>query len=379
MLGPDLRGGRAWWLSLGVCAAAALAGCQPSGEPPTRLSDWHQLSIHSGRLVLANDVVPFDLNTPLFSDYAHKLRTVWLPRGTHAERVGNNIRFPVGTVFTKTFFYPTDTRGQLLKQLDMHTRTVHIDGHEALDISHVKLIETRLLVRRPEGWLTLAYQWNDEQTRAVLRRAGALVPLELHDPQSQAVISDTYLIPNQLQCGNCHNRDYRSGQSEPLGPRIDHLDRDYDYANGNENQLLHLVRIGYLSGLDAAPYGPDADWEQTGATLEARARAYLDVNCGHCHNPGGAAANTTLFLDAAEDQSSLHYGICKRPIAAGRATGGRLMDIVPGEPDHSIMLYRMASIEPGVMMPEIGRGAAHAEGIALIRAWIASFSSQCSH
>ncbi len=146
---------------------------------------------------------------------------------------------------------------------------------------------------------------------------------------------------------------------------------------GAENQLRHLTRIGYLTGLDAAPYAPDADWELPSATLESRARAYLDVNCGHCHNPGGAAANTTLFLDAAEDQSSLHYGLCKRPIAAGRATGGRLVDIMPGEPDHSIMLYRISSTEPGVMMPEIGRGAAHAEGIALIRAWVASLSQQC--
>jgi uncharacterized repeat protein (TIGR03806 family) len=357
----------------------SLAACQSSDQLPTRLSDWHQLSVHSGRLVLAHGVVPFDLNTPLFSDYAHKLRTVWLPRGTHAERVGNEIRFPVGTVFTKTFFYPTDAQGRLLKRLDMHTTTVHVGGQEALDLARVRLIETRLLVRRPEGWITLAYQWNQAQTRAELRRTGALVPLELHDPGSQEVISDTYLIPNQLQCGNCHNRNFRSGQSEPLGPRIDHLDRDYDYAGGRENQLAHLARVGYLTGLNSAPYAPDADWELPSAPLEERARAYLDVNCGHCHNPVGAAANTTLFLDAAEDQSSLHYGICKRPIAAGRATGGRLMDIVPSEPDHSIMLYRIASTEPGVMMPEIGRGAVHTEGVALIRAWVASLSQQCSN
>src|SRR5579862_6747328 len=117
--------GRAGALCLSLCAAS-LAACHSSSELPSRLSDWDQLSVHSGRLVLAKGVVPFDLNTPLFSDYAHKLRTVWLPRGTHAERVGNTIRFPVGTVLTKTFFYPTDAQGRLLKQLDMHTTTVHV-------------------------------------------------------------------------------------------------------------------------------------------------------------------------------------------------------------------------------------------------------------
>ncbi len=358
-------------------AALLIAGCHPAGGPPARLADWHQLSIHSRQLVLADGVVPFDLNTPLFSDYAHKLRTLWLPPGTRAERDGNAIRFPVGTVLTKTFFYPTDSRGRLLKQLDMHTTTLHVEGKELLDLSHVKLIETRLLVRRPAGWLTLAYQWNDSQTQAVLRRTGALVPLELYDALSNSVTPDTYLIPDQLQCGNCHNRDYRSGQPEPLGPRIDRLDRSYDYVSGRENQLAHLVRLGYLTGLDSTSHAPDADWEYTGTSLSDRVRSYLDVNCGHCHNPAGAAANTTLYLDAAQEQASVHYGICKRPIAAGRATGGRLMDIVPGEPDHSILLYRIASTEPGVMMPEIGRGLPHVEGIALIRAWIASLPGQC--
>jgi uncharacterized repeat protein (TIGR03806 family) len=372
-----VRNRTARWLAF--AAAVLIAGCHAVGDPPARLADWHQLSVHSRRLVLADGVVPFDLNTPLFSDYAHKLRTLWLPPGTHAERVGDQIRFPVGTVLTKTFFYPTDAQGRLLKQLDMHTATLHVDGKEALDLSRVKLIETRLLVRRATGWLTLAYQWNDSQTRAVLQRTGALVPLELYDARSNSVTSDYYLIPNQLQCGNCHNRDYRSGHSEPLGPRVAHLDRSYDYVSGRENQLAHLARIGYLAELDSASHAPDADWEYADASLSDRVRSYLDVNCGHCHNPTGAAANTTLFLDAAEDQTSVHYGICKRPIAAGRATGGRLMDIVPGEPDQSILLYRIASVEPGVMMPEIGRGLAHAEGIALIRAWIASLPGQCSN
>jgi uncharacterized repeat protein (TIGR03806 family) len=359
-------------------AALLLLGCHPATDPPTELADWHQLSVQSGRLVLADGVVPYDLNTPLFSDYAHKLRSVWLPRGTHAERAGATIRFPLGTIFTKTFFYPTDAQGRLLKQLDMHTVTQHIAGREGLDLSHVRLIETRLLVRRSSGWLTLAYQWNAAQTRAVLRKSGALVPLELRDALSGSVSSGSYLIPDQLQCGDCHNRDYRSGQPEPLGPRIDRLDRDYDYASGRENQLAHLARIGYLAGLEPASVAADADWELQGASLAARVRAYLDVNCGHCHNPTGAAANTTLYLDAAADQASVHYGICKRPIAAGRATGGRLMDIVPGAPDRSIMLYRLVSVEQGVMMPEIGRSVAHAEGIALIRAWIASLPGQCS-
>ena len=72
-----------------------------------------------------------------------------------------------------------------------------------------------------------------------------------------------------------------------------------------------------------------------------------------------------------------HLGICKPPVAAGRGTGDHMFDIVPGQPDASILPYRMASSEPGVMMPEIGRSTVHREGVALIRAWIASQQGAC--
>ena len=70
-------------------------------------------------------------------------------------------------------------------------------------------------------------------------------------------------------------------------------------------------------------------------------------------------------------------GECKPPVAAGRGTGDRLFDIVPGKPDESILLYRMTSSEPGVMMPEMGRNTTHEEGVELIRAWIASMQGTC--
>lgn len=65
-----------------VAALLVLAGCgKPEavhffeqGQPAT-LDEWHVLRIRDGRLSLNDGVVPYDLNTPLFSDYAHKLRT----------------------------------------------------------------------------------------------------------------------------------------------------------------------------------------------------------------------------------------------------------------------------------------------------------------
>jgi hypothetical protein len=119
-----------------------------------------------------------------------------------------------------------------------------------------------------------------------------------------------------------------------------------------------------------------ADWEDTAAPLEARAKAYLDSNCAHCHNPGGFASNSGLFLEYWRPVDTA-YGVCKSPVAAGAGSGGLQYAIVPGAADQSIMTYRMDSNEADVRMPEIGRSVIHTEGVALIRDWINSQSGGC--
>ncbi len=111
-------------------------------------------------------------------------------------------------------------------------------------------------------------------------------------------------------------------------------------------------------------------WDDASAALDARARAWLDVNCGHCHNPAGPASNSGLFLTW-ETPKGPAIGIGKLPAAAGRGSGGRLVDIDPGHPDGSILLYRMESTEPGVMMPELARTIRDEEAIRLVHDWIA--------
>jgi hypothetical protein len=70
-------------------------------------------------------------------------------------------------------------------------------------------------------------------------------------------------------------------------------------------------------------------------------------------------------------------GRCKLPIAAGKGTGDRRHDIVPGQPDASILSYRMVSEDPAAMMPELGRSVVHDEGVQLIRDWIAAMQGGC--
>ncbi len=371
---------------LGMAAGAALllGGCTRSQPEvsfitegnPAKLSDWHLMAVNSGRLNLNAGVVPYDLNTPLFTDYAQKLRTIWMPKGVSASYdAENTFNFPVGTIISKTFYYPKEAGGG---KAVLATYDSSRNGGDRLDLANVRLMETRLLVRRADGWIALPYVWNAEQTDAVLARTGEQIPIELvHDDQTRKPL--TYVVPNVNQCAACHVADIKSRQFQPIGPKARHLNRDYTYDGMSSNQLAYLAKLGYLSGLpeDLAKAVPrNANWRDNSQSLDARARAYLDINCAHCHNDKGAANTTALHLNMGAP-ANLHLGLCKPPVAAGAGTGGHTFGIYPGKPDDSIMVYRLNSAETGVMMPELGRGSVHREGVALIKEWIAAMKQGC--
>ncbi|MEO6926845.1 MAG: SO2930 family diheme c-type cytochrome [Rhodanobacter sp.] len=362
-----------------------LAGCHRGMPPvafhaegrPATLSEWHVVEVHDGKLELNAGVVPYALNSHLFTDYVHKLRTIWMPKGVSAKySAANTFDFPVGTVVSKTFYYPRAADG---KFSDV-ARTLRDHGDFAglgLNMASVRLIETRLLVRRKDGWIPFTYVWNEAQTEATLTRIGTIEPMTLVDAQGKRE-DFNYVVPDEGQCATCHEANMITNEIQPLGPRARNMNRDYDYGKGRQNQLQHLAEIGYLSDLPKPSDIPrEANWRDPSATLEARARAYLDINCESCHNLNGIANVTGLSLGSYMPAGSHYTGICKSPEAAGPATGGRLFDIVPGKPDESILMYRMESTKPGIMMPELGRSTVDREGVALIRAWILSLQGNC--
>ncbi len=374
-------------LSLGLLLLIGAAGCskppppaQPLAEPtyfeadnPKSLREWGMVQTSDGALVLGARVTPYDLTTPLFTDYAQKLRTIWMPPGVSAGYTPDDaLSFPVGTVITKTFFYPTGAKGRVLRQWD--PRQFH-DG-DGLKLKQVRMIETRLLIRRPEGWTALTYLWNEAQTDAVLHRVGAAVPLTMTGSDGKDE-TFSYIVPNATQCSACHATNVATREIQPIGPKARLLNRDFAYSDRTENQLSRLTAMGYLKGVADPGQAPlQVSWTDAAASTEARARAYLDVNCGHCHNPKGAAATSGLYLDAPSPLSG-SAGLCKPPVAAGAGTGNLRFDIVPGKADESIMAFRMDSTHPAVMMPEIGRSTRHDEGVALIRSWIDSLEGSC--
>ncbi|WP_237066676.1 SO2930 family diheme c-type cytochrome [Microbulbifer guangxiensis] len=378
-----------WGAVLAPLFAAALGGCDAPREQvtvfgrdavPEKLSEWHVVEAIDGELSLNDGVIPYDLNTALFTDYAHKLRTVWMPAGTAAQYGDENFDYPVGTVITKTFYYPKENGGMqaaVLRTDDYSRDYVAGKRGEALDLDNVRLIETRVLVKRADGWQALPYVWNAEQTEAVLEIAGDATRLQLASESGEPT-SFTYVVPDANQCAGCHADNHTAKAIQPLGPRARHLNKDYAYAGGSENQLLHWQQIGYLSGLPEFEAIPrNVHFKDASASLEERARSYLDINCGHCHNPSGAADTSGLMLHYLE-QDRRKLGLCKPPVAAGTGSGNRLFAIVPGEPEKSILNFRVETTNPGAMMPELGRSLEHEEGTALLREWVASMPGSCS-
>ena len=128
------------------------------------------------------------------------------------------------------------------------------------------------------------------------------------------------------------------------------------------------MKVDYIDEIDINLNTP-VNWEDKTLSLDARVKSYLDINCGHCHSSTGGANSTGLYLDLTENRPT-HRGVFKKPVATGRGSGGHEFSISPGKPEESILLYRMISIDPGVMMPEAGRSLSHQEAIEMIREWI---------
>lgn len=358
----------------GLLAALLLGACQEPPQVhvygpdayPERLSAWGLLERRGDGLVLGAGVEPYEINTPLFSDYALKLRTYYLPPDSAMTyRPREDFDFPVGSVVSKTFFYPLRDGVPLA-----------VEGWNgdvaALDLDEHQLVETRLLIRQADGWDALPYVWEDDD--AYLRVTGAVRPMQVALPASTVALP--YVVPARSECASCHATDHGDGALRLIGMKARHLNRAY--RSGAGNQLAVWSARGVLTGLPAPAEVPrSAAWDDPAASLADRARAYLDSNCGHCHNPVGAADTSGLLLDA-HTTGYRQLGFCKPPIAAGRGTGGRPYSIVPGRPDESILVYRTETTDPATRMPETGRALTHREGVRLLRDWVASLPGECA-
>ncbi len=314
-----------------------------SKKPEAKLSDYGFFKSHKDQIP-NNNVHKYFLQTPLFSDYSLKDRFVYIPQGKKAIHSLDRVyEFPIGSALVKTFSY------------------------EMASNENKVLLETRLLLLQETGWSAHTYVWDESQEDAYLKVSGKTIEgIEfLYEGKPKKV---NYRVPNQNQCKECHLSD---DKIIPIGPKSRNLNFEVIQNNIIINQIDYWIENGLVE--IHQPQQVVADWQNIKESLDDRARAYLDVNCGHCHMPGGSADTTGLYLTVNE-KDIRKLGVNKPPVAAGRASGNLMYSIVPGKPDKSILLYRMKSQDPGIMMPESGRALAHSEGIRLIESWIKNYN-----
>lgn len=344
-------------LALGSTACGGGAGdCEltlpgPDEEPFDRLRDYCFFQGEPARQheVTSDRVVPYQVRSKLYSDESDKFRFVALPEGETIEYDETAMwGFPEGTIIVKTFYYPHDARSP-------------DEGR--------RLLETRLLMKRDGRWKPQIYRWNDDQTRANRDLLGRDVQVEWTDEEGNDR-STNYRIPNKNKCKSCHAR---NNKITLLGPRTRQLNRNFEYASGPNNQLEQFADRGLLDAEvgnpEKLPRLPDPKNEEL--PIDTRARAYLEGNCAHCHDPEGGASNSGMFLGIEQDDPS-KLGICKRTVAAGGGTGGRTYGINPGHPEDSIMIYRMKSNDPEIKMPELPLRTVDEFGVDLVSEWIAN-------
>ena len=344
---------------------------------PDLLSEWNVFSNIRDQ-VPAEGVVPYTVTSALFTDDALKHRFVTLTKGGTLDYSNDTTRWasPVGTIYIKTFAYPPNN-------LDPES-----DGGE-------QLIETRLLVHtaaeddaigclgEDSCWNVHTYVYTEDMTDAICEAGGAAVSVEYTDPVTDEQMQvPNYGVPSNGACRRCHGVETRS-----LGVSTGMLNRDNDYQGANvENQIDQLFELGMLAP-EPGPVEERVTFDDP-ATLTAEcstpecyheaARSWLDTNCSHCHAPDGEADGTGIFLDyasmepeGATQEDFSKWGVCKLPTSAGgvKNCDGEL-DIVPGDPDASVMLCRIDSVIPGEMMAPIGRSLVDDTGYDVLREWI---------
>ena len=310
---------------------------------PEKLSEFEFFLDDSAQLP-NEKVIPYELISTLFSDYSYKQRWVYVPGNKKAKYVENWVfDFPTGSALIKTFYYPVDERAPELGK---------------------QLLETRLLLRKESGWEAVSYAWNEEQNEAYKKIAGKTINTEWTDFMGEEK-TVRYRVPNVNQCKECHDAD---DKISPIGPKARNINKKFDFKDGEFNQLAYWMNKEIIDDYPMDLISP-VDWTDETKDINDRVRSYLDVNCGHCHSPTGNANSTGLYLHLNETRD-INLGIFKKPVATGRGSGGYKYSIVPGKPEESILLYRMESMDPGVMMPESGRALTHQEAVEMVRDWI---------
>jgi uncharacterized repeat protein (TIGR03806 family) len=316
----------------------ALTGCMDATNPTA----------------FASTVVPYEVNSPLWSDSAQKVRGFVLPAGDkiHVKtcalapgecQVGpadtGKWVMPIGTVMVKSFLFGD------------------------------KLVETRLLVHSDAyNWYGYSYQWNEAQTEATLV-PDARVEVRFDAGADAGVVDWHY--PSRIDCADCHTQ--QAGGT--LGPETKQMNR----VVGGMNQIDRFQALSLFNASIPTPYQTALVVPYAGrlgappptATLDQRARSYLHANCAHCHRPD---ADFNVF-DLRYDVTLHDTRACGTAPTMGDLGVSGALELTPGAPTRSMIWLRMNApfgANNNIHMPRIATFQFDSQGLQLISDWITS-------
>lgn len=289
-------------------------------EFQTNLSDMGVFSGDLSDLTPGAGVQLYELNSTLFTDYTTKQRLIRMPEGTSMRYENSDLlpSFPDNTLIAKTFYYNIDDRDPSLGK---------------------QIIETRIFLKRMGTWEAANYIWNEDQTEATFTTNGSAVAISYIDIDGDTQNVD-YLVPSQQECFKCHNN---NEETLPIGMKLRSMNFIPSYTS--MNQLDFFIDNDLLTALSSSSsVGVLPDWTDTANfDLFERSRAYIDINCAHCHNPGGAVSNFDLDFRYETEQTETGIYANRGEIEA-----------------------RIQSNVPTYRMPQLGRTVVHNEAVAML-------------
>jgi uncharacterized repeat protein (TIGR03806 family) len=298
-------------------------------------------------------VIPYQVNSPLWSDSADKRRGMVIPAGQTVHVKDCSVApgeclqgpadtgkwlFPVGTVMLKSFLFDD------------------------------KVVETRLFVRHDaQTWVGYSYQWDEAQTDATI------VPDErrtvLFDTGTRSV---SWTYPSRTDCMKCHN----PAGGFTLGPETRQMNR----TDSGLNQIDRLAALPFFEQAPSTPYQAalatpfSAGAAAESAAIADEARSYLHANCAFCHRPDD--------LDLGEVDVDLRFDVALKatrlcnadPVKGDQGVPSAKL-LIAGQPQQSITWLRMNALPNNGRMPQVGTYQVHVAGVHLIGDWISSLQS----
>lgn len=349
--GPDPRDGDVLLADLDGGRVLRLVPGATGGQPlPATLADTGAFA-NTRTLEPATGVVPYEVNLPFWSDGAEKRRWFHVPGNLQIDFTPTGPWLaPTGTVWVKHFDLPLGPSPTAPRQR----------------------LETRFLVRNASGVYGVTYRWTSATNAVLVADEGESATYDITDATGPRTV--TWRFPSRAECLACHNE--AAGGS--LSFETAQLARDIPQPDGTPvSQIRALAHAGYLRNPPAHPGAyrrhPDPDDEQV--SLEARARAYLAVNCAPCHRPGGTVGGGFFDtrLETPTDLANLILGPLND---AGENPAQRVL--VPGQPDHSELLRRIQTPGPD-RMPPIGSGVVDVRGANLLERWIQALPTRTTY